>query len=252
MNVQFGTGVLLGSPLSSSGNPPGSPTPVRFGVIQEAMIDFKADLKKLYGQSQFPVATARGKFDVSVKAKVALFDPTMLQQLYFAQTQTSGYALISDLEAQTVSSNAAVVSNIPILTDWGVQYANGQTVIRDSTNVVVAPTGVGHYTGPNLTSGKYNFNTGDNNQQVRISYTYNSTAGATIAIANQLMGYAPEIAMFFYDRFRGKYLAVTLNDVTLGQISIPSKLEDFWITDIDGSANADVNGNIGALAMDLA
>lgn len=252
MVVEFGTGVLFGSPLSSSGNTPANPTPVRFGVLQEATVDFKADLKKLYGQSQFPVATARGKFDVSVKAKVALFDPTMLQQLYFAQTQTSGYALIADQEAQTVSSNAAVVLNTPVLTDWGLQYANGVTLIRDSVNVSVAPSGPGHYTGPNLTSGKYNLNTGDNNQQVRASYTYNSTAGATIAIANQLMGYAPEIAMFFYARFRNKYVAVTLNDVTLGQVSIPSKLEDFWIVDIDGSANADVNGNVGALAMDLA
>src|SRR5215472_16810835 len=142
MVIEFGTGVLYGVPLSTSGNTPPSPTPVRFGVIQEATVDSKADLKKLYGQQQFPVATARGKFDVTVKAKVALFDPTMLQQLYFAQTQTTGYALVVDGEAQTVSSNAVVVLNIPILTDWGIQYANGQTLIRDSTNVQVAPTGI--------------------------------------------------------------------------------------------------------------
>jgi hypothetical protein len=246
LNIQFGSGVLFGSPLTTSGNTPTNPTPVRWGIIQEATVDFKADLKKLYGQNQFPVATARGKFDVTLKAKLALFDLIMYNQLYFAQTQTSGYNLVVDGEPQTVTANVATVSHIPIVTDWGVQYNNGQTFIKVASGPLA-----GQYSGPNLTTGVYTFNSADNTQIVKISYQYFVNVGATISIANQLMGYAPEVAMLLYAKFRNKFLAVQLNDVTLGQVSIPTKLEDFWIVDVDGSANADASGNIGAISLDL-
>jgi hypothetical protein len=37
-------------------------------------VDFKADLKKLFGQYQMAAATARGKLEVNCKAKLAVFD----------------------------------------------------------------------------------------------------------------------------------------------------------------------------------
>jgi hypothetical protein len=54
-----------------------------------------------------------------------------------------------------------------------------------------------------------------------------------------------------YNKFRNKYLAIELSDVTLGSISIPTKLEDFWISDFDGSANANASNSLGSLMMDL-
>lgn len=245
MNIQFGTGVLYGTPVA--GNLPTNPTPFKFGVLQEVTVDFKADLKKLFGQNQFAVATARGKVDVTLKGKLAVFDPNMLNQLYFAQPATQGYNLIVDGEAKTANA-AVVVAHTPIIEDWGVQLAStGQQFI----NVPSAPA-VGQYS-VNLTSGTYTFNATDSGNAVAISYTYfvNSTTGSTIALNNQLMGYAPELKMLLYNKFRNKYLAVELNDVTLGGISIPTKLEDFWIADIDGSANADASNTIGKLMMDL-
>ena len=56
--------------------------------------------------------------------------------------------------------------------------------------------------------------------------------------------------MLLYNRFRSKYMALQLNDVTLGSINIPTKLEDFWIADFDGSANADSTNTLGLLMMD--
>jgi len=70
-------------------------------------------------------------------------------------------------------------------------------------------------------------------------------------LANQLMGTAPELKMLLYNRFRNKYLAIELNDVTLGSMNVPTKLEDFWISDFDGSANADASNVLGKLMMDL-
>lgn len=247
MNIQFGSGVLFAKP--TAGNLPTNPTPFKFGVLQECTVDFKGDLKKLFGQYQFAVATARGKLDVTVKGKLAVYDPNMLNQLYFAQTSTVGYNLIIDGEAHSVAGNTATVTNVPVVEDWGVQDANtGQdfTLMPNAAAVTVA----GEYF-PNLTTGVYTFATADNNRAVKISYTYAVNAGATIALANQLMGYAPEVTMLLYNKFRNKYFAIELNDVTLGSISAPTKLEDFWITDFDGSANADASNNIGKLMMDL-
>lgn len=244
MNIQFGTGVLYGNPVA--GNQPVNPTPFKFGVLQEVSVDFKSDLKKLFSQNQFAVATARGKVNVDIKGKLAVFNPDLLNQLYFAQTSAPGYELIVDGEAQTVNANAATVTHTPILTDWGVQYnSNGQQFI-----LVTGSPAVGQYK-VNLTTGVYTFASADNGQIVNISYTYSVNSGSTITLGNPLMGYAPELKMLLYNKFRNKYLALQLNDVTLGNLNIPTKLEDFWIADFDGSANADITNNVGKLMMDL-
>lgn len=246
-NIQFGTGVLYGNPVL--GNLPVNPTPFKFGIIQEVSVDFKADLKKLYGQYQFPLATARGKINVDIKGKLAVFDPNMLNQLYWAQASASGYELIQDSVPGTVTGGNVTVNATAnsVVTDWGVQYSKtGQQLFKVNT----APS-VGQYQVNVNNTSQYLFATGDNGNLVAISYTINSTSGLTVTLANQLMGYAPELSMLLYNRFRTKYLAIQLNDVVLGSINVPTKLEDFWIADFDGSANADASNNIGKMMMDL-
>src|SRR5262249_8335303 len=158
INIQFGTGVLFSNPLSTSGNPPTNPTPLKYGVLQECEVSFKGDLKKLYGQLQFPVATARGKVDVTIKGKLAVFDPTLLNQIVFAQAQGVGYNLIVDGEAQTISGAAATVSHIPLVADWGViDGVTSQPYIKVASGPVT-----GQYSGPNLTTGVYTFASADN------------------------------------------------------------------------------------------
>ena len=41
-------------------------TPVKFGALQEASVEFSASSKELYGQFQFPLAVARGTSTVSI------------------------------------------------------------------------------------------------------------------------------------------------------------------------------------------
>lgn len=118
MNIQFGSGVLFGLP--NAGNLAPNPTPYKFGILQEASVEFKGDLKKLYGQSQFPVAKARGKIDVSCKAKIAAYDPNMLNQLYFGQAQASG------ITAMAVDEVGAVPG-----TPFSVTVAHSATFVTD-------------------------------------------------------------------------------------------------------------------------
>lgn len=246
MNIQFGTGVLFGKP--TAGNLPTLPTPLKFGILQEANVDFKGDLKKLFGQYQMPVATARGKLEVNIKGKLAVFDVRLLNQLYFAQPETTGYNLIVDGEQHTINATTATVTNTPIVEDWGVIYkVTGQNFTYNANTAGLVQ---GQYS-VNLTTGVYTFNSADNDAVVKISYTYFVNSGVTISLENQLMGYAPELTMFLYNKFRNKYLALELNDVTLGSMSIPTKLEDFWIMDFDGGGNADASNVIGSLMADL-
>jgi len=250
MVIQFGSGVLFAKPVA--GNEPANPSPFKFGVLQECAVDFKGDLKKLYGQYQLPVATARGKIDCTIKSKLAVFDPNMLNQLYFGQTAAAGYALIVDGEAWTVNVNVITTTHggSGLVDDWGVLDAStGQQFI--SMPNAAAVVAAGEYW-PNVNAGTYTFSSADVSalRAVKISYTYNSNSGTSVVIANQLMGYAPELSMFLYNKFRNKFLGLKLNDVTLGGISIPSKLEDFWMSDIDGSANADASNVLGTLMAD--
>lgn len=244
-NIQFGSGVLFAKPVA--GNQPANPSPFRAGLLQEVTLDFKGDLKSLYGQSQLPAATARGKIDVSIKGKVAVFDVRMWNQLFWAQTEGAGVDLVADQEAQSIPGSGpytvTVTHSGTFLNpdgDLGVQYAsNGQQLER----VASGPT-TGQYSVSEST-GVYTFAAADTGLGVMISYLYTSSArGSNVLITNQNMGYAPEIEMMLYSLFRSKYMGVRLFDVTLGSMSIPTKLEDFWMSDFDGKANCNAAGQL--------
>jgi hypothetical protein len=253
MNLQFGSGVLFGSP--NAGNTAANPTPQRFGILQEVQVEFKGDLKKLYGQKQFPVAKARGKIDVTCKGKIATLDPTMLNQLYFGQTQSAGVMRIIDLEshapAASVSPTHAVAGSL--VTDYGViNKDTGLNMIK----VASAPA-VGQYsfvqatTGGSPTAAAYDFNAAETASAVLLSYLYADSAnGVTIALNNQLMGYAPEFQAFMYNNFRNKYFGLQLNSCVMGSLGIPTKQEDFWICDIDFDASTDASDTLGAIYAD--
>lgn len=253
MITPFGSGVLYLKAVA--GNLPANPTPVRAAALQDVTIDVKGDTKTLYGQGQFPIATARGKIDISIKGKLAAFDMKMWNQIYFSQTVATGVDLVADQEPGTIPSPSGpytiqVTNHTNFLNpdgDQGVQYAsNGQQLDR----VASGPT-TGQYSVAEST-GTYTFAAADTGLGVLISYLYTSSArGVNIAVNQQNMGFAPEVELFLYSLFRGKYLALRLYDVTLGQVSFPTKLEDFWMSDFDGKAFANAAGQVMKLYGDL-
>ena len=243
MNLQFGTGVLYGIP--NAGNLASNPTPQKFGVLQECQVTFKGDLKKLYGQKQFAVATGRAKLDVSGKGKIALLDPNALNQLYFAQTATTGINRLVADESHIPSANLPVADESTFVRDYGV--VNGATG-TNMTFVEAAPA-VGQYS---VAAGGYIFNAAETAPTVLISYMESdpSTTSTTITLKNQFQGYAPEFRALMANTFRNKYFALELNCCTMGQVSIPSRMGDFWIADFDFEANADATDTLGAIYAD--
>lgn len=238
---------MYGTP--NAGNLPTNPTPIRL-LLQEVSVEFKGDLKKLWTQEQLPIATARGKVDVTGKAKIVNYDPDPINQLFWAQSIAAGIEIPIDREQAAINATTYTVVNAATFAqDNGVAYVTGPAAGAVLLKVTSAPA-AGQYS-VNTSSGVYTFAAADNGNTVAISYTYtNSTRGKTITLANQLMGYAPICRMDLWNNFRGKILGIRLNAATLGQWTYPSKLEDFWVSDITFDANTDSGDNLGKIFAD--
>jgi hypothetical protein len=253
MNMQFGSGVLFGTP--TAGNLAANPTPYQIPILQEVQIDFKADLKKLYGQNQFAVAKARGKIDVTGKGKMAALDPNIYSQLYFGLPTATGVNRPVYNEAHAAAASVAPAQTTAAQDLGVVNQATGENMQAITTGTPAS----GQYkftpysaTGP--TNASYTFSAADVTAglQVELSYVWpDATHGTSLTITSQLMGYAPEIQMLLYNLFRGKLFSLQLNSCVLGSISIPTKQEDFWMSDFDFDASADVTGTIGIIQADL-
>ncbi len=252
LNPQFGSGVLYGIP--NAGNLVASPTPMQFGLLQEVQLEFKGDLKKLYGTQQFALSIARGKVDVSGKGKIASLDPMFFSQLYFGQPTAAGVQRPVYNEVGTVVSSAITPAHTPVK-DLGVIITSPGTLANmqagtQMTAVSAAPTVSGTYY---FTGTAYDFLAADITAGLTVacSYTWaDSTHGYTLSIANQLMGFAPQFQAILYNNFKAQLFACQLNACVLGTIQIPTKQEDFWIADFDFEASADFQGNIGAIYAD--
>lgn len=251
-NYQFGTGVLVALP--NAGNLAANPTPYMIGTLQECQLTVKGDIKKLWGQKQMAVAKARGKIDVTAKGKFATQDPTMLNQLYWGQVQSTGMQILAEQEAWTIGGGSPPTDTITVLNE--ANFTTDYGVINASTNqqFTKLPSGtpaLGQYT---ESGGTYTFSAADVAAltEIYISYTwFNSTRGVTIALANQFMGYAPQFQALLFNTFQNQLFGIQLNSCIIGTFSIPTKQEDFWISDLEFEASCDQAGNLGAMYADL-
>lgn len=245
LNPQFGSGVLYGIP--NAGNLATNPTPLQFGILQEVGIEIKGDLKKLYGQLQYPLAKARGKIDISAKGKIASLDPFFYSQLYFGLPTTSGVNRPVFNEAQVIAASVAP-TNTTANKDLGV--VNAATGVELIAIISGTPTAGQYKFTPYNSVGPvpaaYVFSAADvtSGFGVLLNYTWPDTNGTTMHVTNQLMGWAPEFQALLYNNFRGKLFGVLLYSCVMGHLSIPSKQEDFWISDFDLDASADVSNNV--------
>lgn len=245
-NIQYGAGVFTITP--NAGNLAANPTPITLKVMQEASIEIKGDLKQLFGQYQIAIATARGKIAVTGKAKVGCLDLNDINQVYWGQSVVAGGNapyIETHVPAATVTPTQGAGAGITV--DQGV--VSGVTGLS-FTKVATAPT-VGQYTftpattGGSPTPAAYGFNAAETATSVVISFSATTTTGSSLTITNQLMGTAPMSQAVLWNKFRGEYDVTVLNQIVVGTFSKPTKQEDFWISDLDFSANVDASGTLG-------
>ena len=245
MQLSFGSGALWGERTDVTGSGIG---PRQFGVLQDIQLDFDWTDKELYGQLQFPVAIARGQGKITGKAKFAQILGLLYSDIFFGTTTATGQFAISELEAAIVPAvipfTVTVANASSYNDDLGVVYAaNGQRFNR-----VTTPSAAGQYS-VNFATGVYTFAAADANATLMISYTYNAAAtGSKLTLTNQLMGTTPTFKTTFYNTYNGEGIALRLNTCTASKLSMPTKIDDWTISELDFMAFADASGTIGYLS----
>lgn len=237
----FGSGNLYG--INSAANS----TPHKFGTLQDVAFDFSFSMKELVGQSQLAVDIRRGTEKITGKAKTANINGSMLNDLFFGQTATTGLLLAATGETDAIPATPyqiTVVNAATFDTDLGVIYtATGLPL----TKVAAVPI-AGQYS---VTSaGVYTFAAADTGLSVAIDYLYTSlTGGSKITMTNQSMGVTPYFLGIFTANVGGKIATLKLNQCTSSKLAIATKLEDYSIPELDFSVMADAANNIGVISF---
>lgn len=252
----FGSGVLIGTPsTSATGAVITNPSPIIFGGLQDCSISVSADVKELFGQSQFPIAVGRGKAKIQGKAKMAQINGSLFNSLFFGQTLSPGiYTDFIDTTGTVIPTTPFTITPLTAYSgqltgtspafgfDLGVRNAQGVPLTR----VATGPT-TGQYS---LAAGVYTFATADAGQTVFISFNYTATtiAGAngavTSVVNNVLMGQAPTFQADFYTTYQGASTVLTLYSCIATKLSISTKTDDFTIPEFDFSAFANSAGQV--------
>jgi hypothetical protein len=256
MQLSFGSGALWGERVDAVGPGIG---PRQFGVLQDIQVDIDWTDKSLYGQLQFPVAIARGQGKITGKAKFAQILGLLYSDLFFGIVPTATQWAVAQNEANTVPTLAPFVITVanaaaPYLDDLGVTYVTtGKRFNRAATPAVAGQYAV------NFSTGVYTFSSGDQGQTLLISYAYQGTTGGGVrmTILNQFAGTTPTFKATFYQPVSpigiggmavNNPLALRLNACMSNKLSLPTKVDDWTIQELDFMAFADGSGTIGILS----
>jgi len=240
--IVFGAGAMWGI-LNST-----TPTPKRFGVLQDVSLDFNASSKTLIGQNNLPFAVARGVITTKGKASFGQFNGGVINDLFFGQSASSGQIAAIDNETGTIPApsgpyTVTVANSGTWTTDLGVVFgATGLPLTR----VASGPT-TGQYS---VSAGVYTFAAADAGLAVYISYMYTiPSTGQKFTIAQQAMGTTPTFKTVISLPYNGQKASVTLNACIANKFSFATKTEDFAIPSFDFEAFADAAGNLGTVSF---
>lgn len=242
----FGVGFMFATPGAAN------PTVNRFGRLQDVSVDFSFDLKLLYGSNQFALEQARGKGKIDIKASIGVIDPTLFNTIFFGLTTTTGETLSSIDESATTATTTFTVANAATYSaDLGLY--NTVTGLW-MTRVASAP-GAGAYS-VNLGTGVYTIAAAQENQLLKVSYTYLSAAtGKSLAFPNQIMGNEPAgFQLQLVNKFKGsdgltRSMYLNFANVVCPKLSMPLKLDDFTLPGLEMSAQDDGTGNVFNYSM---
>lgn len=246
MQLSFGSGALIGTQTSDAyGTPIANPTPVQFGVLQNASLDVSFDVKELYGQGQFPVAVGRGKGKIACKAAFAQLNGLVLNTMVFGQTLATGTIgqVVDVVGAAVPASPNQITATPPSGASWvrdlGVRNSNGVAL-----RCVGSAPASGQYAV--AAGGVYTFASADAGNTVYVSYQYTATSatGQRSTIVNVPMGSAPFFRADLMLNFGGKQSIWSLPSCMSHKLALATKLDDFTMPDFEFAGFADSFGNV--------
>lgn len=235
--IGFAAGIMCATAI-------GDLVPIRFGILQDASMEYKPDTKRLYGQNRYAFALAQGKTDVTIKCKYAGIRGLLYNKFIFGGTVTAGSeTLFVDSESHAFATSVAVTNSGTFRNDEGVtDSATGTPLLA----VASAPA-VGQYS---QTAGTYTFNAGQAGTAL-ISYTYTAAQGQRTSFGNPQMGSQPFFSVVLNQPYDGRQQTWEFNRCVADRLMIPTKLDDFIVNEFDIIASADPSGNLGYCSTDI-
>jgi hypothetical protein len=227
-----------------------NPTPTRLPVPQSQSIDFKRKTDSLFGEGQLAAAVAAGQMDVTGKVEYSKTNSRVFADLLFGDGATTGSYLEADKEVGTIPAATAflvtVANSANFLFDLGVVNAT-TGVIMSRVAAGAEAAGISYSVAESgANKGKYTFAAGDANGNVYISYAYSaSTAGVTIALANQPQGPATAFKAVHVLPWGAEQDMFVFNNCIAGSAGISAKQSGFGSTSFDSVAAVDGSGQLG-------
>lgn len=234
----FGTGLLSLIPAGTD------PTPVNVGVLKDVSLDISFAIKELMGQYQFALDAALAGGKITGKAKSAVLDGGLINQVLSGSVLTTGSKIGVQGESATIPTpTGPYTATVTNSADWDQDYGvwsvtNGVWMTRVTGAVSVTNTYA-------VTSGVYTFAATDAGDSVKIYYRYASPViGKTISYSNQLMGTGTTFALHLMNNYNSNSQGVKLYAIHATKFTMNLKSDDFMENDIDFTAFANSSGNI--------
>jgi len=231
-----------------------NPTPARFMVPQDMSVDFKRQVKSLFGENMFAEDVGSGEMSVTGKVTMGAVNARIFADLIFGIGNTTGQVMEADNELGTLASHAYTVANASDapLTDLGVvNTTNGQRYTRVASGSEAA----GKSYSFNSSTGTYTFSASETGATFKFSYLYTlTTSGETLALANQAMGRIGGFTAVLVFPWTNPSNAVeqdvlTLNNCIASDSSMATKLGDYGKPTFGYEAAVDTNGNLGTFTF---
>jgi len=235
--IGFAAGIMVATAVNDI-------VPIRFGILQDASIEYRPETKSLFGQNRYAFALAQGKTQVTIKAKFAGIRGLLYNKFMFGGTVTSGSeTLFVDSESHTYATSVAVTNSSLFRADEGVtDLTTGNPLLA-----VASSPAVGQYS---VSAGTYTFNAGQTGTAL-ISYTYTAAQGQRTAFGNPQMGSQPFFSVVLNQPYDGRQQTWEFNRCIADRFMVPTRLDDFIINEFDIIASADPSGNLGYCSTDI-
>jgi len=241
----FGAGRFYGIPIATT------PTPDPFLLTQDIAIDFKRDIKRLYGQNQLPADIASGMLSVVGKVTNGVVAARAFNDLMIGGTLSStGQEPWISNETGTIANSTlgpgtfTVANGASFALDLGVYaVASGIPYVRTAST---APS-TGTYSASSV--GVYAFSSLEGNVSFKASYLYNATGGQIVTMTNQPMGKIgtfQAVAAFLWGTDKG---TIQLNSCMAANYGLATKLDDYTKPSFDFEAATDTTDTLGTFSF---
>lgn len=217
----FGAGRFYGIPTVSNA------TPSPFLVTQDVTIDFKRDIKKLFGQNQLPVDVASGMLSVTGKVTMGAIAARLFNDLMIGGTLSTGQLpnIANETLTCTTGSTATVsaANGAGFNLDLGIYgTTDGVPLVKVSTASV--PT-ADQYSVSTL--GVYQFSSLAARTSLKASYLYSTSGGQTVAMTNQPMGKTGNFKSVVTMLWGTDKATMSLNNCMSSDYGLATKLDDY-------------------------